>query len=465
MDSDLLAPAPAAPRKPGRRKSPLAASVLSFIIPGLGELYAGAVRRAAILGIPGVVITLWVLVQLLEGVTQFALGLLDQSQSAALFAAIIIAGALRVVSVVDSYLLTARPGSRRGSSAGLVAVLVLAAVGIHAVAAVYAASFWSAGGAIFTGNTPPATPGLLSSQSPDPSASPQPVDVFTGQFPPPEGGSPRITFLLVGADSGTGYNHALTDSQILVSIDTAKKSVVMASIPRDFAQFPMYNGGSCGCKINALMTLAAQNPAKYPDGGIGTLAKEIQFLLGVNINYYAFIDLGGYASLIDAVGGVDLVNPSDIADSGYAFADGKIGFYLAAGKQHLDSRLGTAFVRSRHGPGGNDYERARRQQLVLQAIREKLLSPAMLPRIPSILDALSKVIKTNYPANEINTLVTLGQQIPDSAITKTVLGPTLYAYNPPMSTTNGVWLLRPNVAALKRWSVKMFGADSAFYQQ
>src|SRR5665811_529088 len=87
--------------------------------------------------------------------------------------------------------------------------------------------------------------------------------------------------LLLGADSGMGYDHALTDSQILVSIDPKTKTVVMASLPRDVAQFPMYNGGTFQGKINSLMSTALADKAHYPDGGLGTLAHEIGYLLSL----------------------------------------------------------------------------------------------------------------------------------------------------------------------------------------
>lgn len=447
--------------QPDRRaKSPTIGAILSFVWPGLGELYAGARGRAALFGLPVLVVVAWLGWLALGGLTHFAFDLFDTGVSSLLFAAIVLTGVLRVLSVVDAYRIL-RP--TRGARSRMIPVapvlLVALAVLVHGVAGYYTASFYSAGGQIFG-------PPMGGTAGADPSAGSSPgasIDPFgSPALPPPPTASSRITILLLGADSGMGYNHALTDSQIVVSIDPTTKAVVMASIPRDIAQFPMYSGGTYGGKINSLMSTAMADPARYPDGGLGTLAKEVGFLIGVPVNYYAFVNLAGFAKLIDTVGGVDVVNPADIADAGYGFPDGKTGFYLSAGPHHLNSRLALAFVRTREGIGDNDYTRAARQQLVLQALRHELATPATLTRIPALLDALAQTIQTDFPVSRLADMLDLAQQVPDSAIQKFVLGPP-YAESPPMSTTGGVWLLQPNMAKIKAWSVREFGPDSAFY--
>jgi LCP family protein required for cell wall assembly len=445
-------------------RSPVMAAFLSFIFPGLGQAYAGSWIRAAILGLPVVMVTAGLVTIAFGGLTRMALMLFDQGFAIALLVIALVTGLLRLVAIVDAYLLVAPARGRRLTGLLPMSALVALALLAHGGIAWYSASFVSADSQIFVALVPPPTAGPVRSAgtggaSPDPSAS---LDPFIGTLPTPATKSSRITFLLLGADSGMGYNHALTDSQILVSVDSATKTVTMASIPRDIAEFPMYSGGTYQGKINSLMTAAAGNPRAYPDGGIGTLAKEIGYLLGVPVNYYAFVNLAGFAQIISAVGGVDVVNPAQISDPGYQFPDGKTGFFMAPGPQHLDSRIGLAFVRTRQGVGDNDYTRARRQQLVLQALRQKLTSPDMLPRLPGLLDALAHTVQTDFPPARIADMVALAQAIPNSAITQVVLGPP-FATNPPLSQTGGVWLLRPDLAKIRAWSVRTFGSDSAFY--
>ncbi len=447
-----------------RRRSPLLAAVLSFIWPGLGELYLGWRVRAAVFVLPTLAAAVWLVIQAKDGLAGLAFSMLNAGTAGTLLGLVVLTGVLRVVSIADTYLLTRSPASSRPSTTAAIALLIIASLAAHGLASWYGYSFVAADQQMFGGDVPAGTPGPAGmSAGASPSASPSgSLNPFTGQLPPPDSATSRITILLLGADSGLGYDHALTDSQIVVSIDPVKKTVVMASVPRDLAQFPMYSGGTFSGKINSLMTVAAADPRRYPDGGIGTLAHEIGFLLGVKISYFAFVNLQGFENLINAVGGVDVVNPADISDPGYIFPDHSIGFFLKAGPQHLDARIGLAFVRTRKGVGDNDYTRARRQQLILQAIRQKLLSPATLPRIPAILDALAQTIRTDFPASRIKAMVQVSQDIPDTAITKIVLGPP-FATNPPMSETGGVWLLRPVMAKIEAWSVMVFGADSAYY--
>jgi polyisoprenyl-teichoic acid--peptidoglycan teichoic acid transferase len=445
-------------------RSATLAALLSFIFPGLGQAYAGSWTRAAVLGLPVVTVTAALVTIAFGGLTRMALMLFDQGLATVVLVIAVATGLLRLIAIVDAYALLAPAGDRRRAGPVAVAALVAVSLLAHGGAAWYSASFVAADGQIFVSQVPPPTAGPSQSggpgdASPDPSAS---LDPFTGALPTPATKSSRITFLLLGADSGMGYNHALTDSQILVSVDPATKTIAMASIPRDLAEFPMYGGGTYHGKINSLMTAAAANPRAFPDGGIGTLAREVGYLLGVPVNYYAFVNLAGFAQIITAVGGVDVVNPAQISDPGYQFPDGKTGFFMAPGAQHLNSRTGLAFVRTRQGVGDNDYTRARRQQLVLQALRQRLTSPSMLPRLPSLLDALAHTVQTDFPPGRIADMVALAQEMPNSAITQVVLGPP-FATNPPLSQTGGVWILQPNLPKIRAWSVATFGSDSAFY--
>ena len=83
----------------------------------------------------------------------------------------------------------------------------------------------------------------------------------------------------------------------------------MLSIPRDISNFPLYSGGTFRGKINSLMSTAGNDPKRFPDGPVLTLTREIGYLIGVPINYYAAINLDGFQKMVDLVGGVDVDNP------------------------------------------------------------------------------------------------------------------------------------------------------------
>ena len=448
----------------GEPRRPAWAPILSFIWPGLGQLYLRRRRAGIALAAVMAVALLAALALAAGGAGAVLAAIVDPLAATAIVSCVVVLGVVRVVAILDAARSSTRPSpSRRGQrSIKVLAVgLALVVVASHVALALVAYDMHVATARIFTGDTPQPTltPGTgQASESPGPSSSGD-----LGSAPPavPPTGS-RLNVLLIGADSGTGYNHALTDSMIVVSVDKATGKVAMVSMPRDLARFKLYNGRMWGEKLNALVTLANMRPSEFPLGGLGTLTKQIGFMLGIQINYYAYIDLGGFKKLIDAVGGIDVTVDSDIADSTYDMGGGQIGFYLTAGRHHLDGRLATAFVRSRHGPDGSDFTRARRQQQVLIGLREKLSDPAMLTRLPAILEAAPGVISTNYPPSKVGELLALSQQLGDPAISRVVLGPP-YAIHPPTSSTGGSYILTLVEEKVRALSVLLFGADSAFF--
>jgi polyisoprenyl-teichoic acid--peptidoglycan teichoic acid transferase len=332
------------------------------------------------------------------------------------------------------------------------AAFIAAVIGIHAVLTYGAIGLYGVTTRVFSGIVPDVT-------IPDPSSSVGAIGdlVLPSALPPPQPGE-RLTFLLIGSDFGTGYTHSLTDSMIVVSVDPTTSNVVMASVPRDTARFPMYSGGKFNEKINALMTRAQLEPTKYPDGPLGTLTKAISYLIGIPIQYVAYINLGGYEKLIDALGGIDVVVTKPIDDNFYQFPNGPKGFHLAAGPAHLDTARAVAYVRSRYGLGDNDFTRARRQQEVLIAIKDKLTSAATLPKLPHILDVMSRLVSTNFPPDQIDRIVELSHHVTPDSIKRFVLGPP-YAVRP---DTSGEYVLVPDMDRYAKWSITNFGTASRY---
>ena len=265
----------------------------------------------------------------------------------------------------------------------VVLLLGLAVVIPHGIASYYAWSFFDAGTQIFQADAqaPATSPGPLSSADAIPGASASPSDNGTFVVPPTALPSPtaeRVTFLLTGVDSGHDRAHALTDTMLVASVDRQTKQAVMLSIPRDISNFPLYSGGRFRGKINSLMSCRGNDPKRFPDGPVLTLTREIGYLIGVPINYYAAINLDGFQKMVDLVGGVDIDNPKWINDPLYDWFDGTSGFKLSPGHHHLDGRKALAYVRSRQGAGDSDFTRAARQQQVLVALRAKLGTAALL---------------------------------------------------------------------------------------
>jgi LCP family protein required for cell wall assembly len=452
-----------------RTRSASVAVFLSFLWPGLGQWYLGRHRAAVAYGLPATVAMAALAWQFSAGLETLALRLLAPSFALTVLIIVVLLGILRVLSMLEATLRLGPAGRWRGPRATtFLAALVALVVVTHGVVGYGAWAFYDAGSRIFVGgsdsNGIPNPTGPLGA----PGSSLNPGDLEENDFQATPDATPasdiaRVTVLFTGIDSGAGRLHALTDTLLVVSFEPQTQHVTMVSFPRDIASFSLYDGRIYTGKINALMTSARLYPSQYPDGPLPTLTKELGYLLGVPINYFAAINLDGFTRMVDLVEGVDVVNPKAIADPTYDWLDGTHGFYLAAGKVHLDGRTALAYVRSRKGAGDSDYTRAARQQDLLVALRKKLVQPSMLLRVPALLDAASRTIKTNFPADRVDDMLALARSTDDGNIERFVLS-SPYSYHPPTTSTGGSWELRLQMDRLAALSVQLFGQDSRYYQ-
>lgn len=444
----------------GGHPSPLRAALLSFIWPGLGHLALRYRRAALLFAAPaGVILVAVIALVASRGVRGFGVMLLSPTAALILIVVVVATGLWRLLAVADSVRRAGRvaAGKRAITAVGLV-VVVAAILAPHALASWYAWSLYDASQAIFTGDPfgtpPPGQPGESSEPSADPGASP----TVEPSLVPVTGN--RFTVLLTGIDSAPGRSHALTDTLIVVTVDRTTGKVAMVSFPRDLGRFPLYDGGEYSGRINSLRNFADRNPARYPDGGYATLARELGHLLGIPVPYYAAVDLAGFERMISAVGGVSVDNPKAINDPAYGgWTDGRpVGFHLSAGVHVLDGPTALAYVRSRKGIGDNDFTRARRQQQVLIALGKELSDPSMFPRLPAILAAAKDTVRTNVPPDDLEQLLEVASSIRDNGIRKVVLGPP---YAQKVEDTS-MYLLKLDMAKLKKLSIDLFGSESRY---
>lgn len=188
----------------------------------------------------------------------------------------------------------------------------------------------------------------------------------TGQRPTGGKGS---NFLLVGSDSRAGLTDAQkqrfgatnaagkrTDSIILVHVPAAGGKAVMVSLPRDsYVPIPGFGRN----KINAA----------YPLGGPRLLVQTVESVTGLRLDGYLEIGFGGFASIVDALGGVDICVPFDMKDP-------QAGIDLKKGCQSLNGADALGFVRTRYTDPRGDLGRADRQRQFLSAVMKKAVTPA-----------------------------------------------------------------------------------------
>ena len=235
-------------------------------------------------------------------------------------------------------------------------------------------------------------------------------------------GEGRINILLLGV-GGPGHDGPnLADTILIASIEPKLHAVSLLSIPRDFyVKIP----GDGSTKINAVNHYGEER--RFPGGGPALMKKTLSELLDISIHYYVKVDFTGFQKIIDAIGGVDLTVERAIYDP-YFPSDAGRGykpFRIAAGKQHLDGYTALRYSRSRETT--SDFDRAKRQQQVLVALREKSLSLGTLSnpaKVSSIISAVKDHFRTDLQLWEIRKLTKIMKELNSSATQTKVLDPT-----------------------------------------
>ncbi len=236
----------------------------------------------------------------------------------------------------------------------------------------------------------------------------------------------RINILLLGV-GGDGHDGAqLTDTIILASLDRTNKKIGLVSIPRDLA-YPL--GGGRFEKINAVNAYAEQD---HPGEGATDTAKAFEKLFNTRIDRVIKIDFAGFTEFVDALGGLDINVEHTFTD--YQFPTEDTGpdahewqtVSFTQGTQHMDGVHALMFARSRHGNNGegSDFARSRRQQIVIDAIRTKLLSLGTLSnpgKLTKLWTAISSHLQTNLSAWDMLKLAPLGLNFSEATITSNVL--------------------------------------------
>jgi polyisoprenyl-teichoic acid--peptidoglycan teichoic acid transferase len=253
-------------------------------------------------------------------------------------------------------------------------------------------------------------------------------NVFTGGGKAETSGG-RYNVLLLGGDAGADREGLRPDTMIVASIDASTGRTVLFSLPRNlqWAPFPdssplkkLYpNGYWCkdqSCLLNAVYTLGSNNKKLYPgvkNPGVQATKEVIGNILGLEINYWALVDLKGFQALIDAVGGINL----DVArkvpiGGGTDLTTGRkypIKGYIGPGKDlHLDGYHALWFARSREG--STDYERMARQKCVLNAMAKQLNPLTVVTKFQEIAKAGEEIVATDLPTSQIGTMLDLAQK-------------------------------------------------------
>ncbi len=271
--------------------------------------------------------------------------------------------------------------------------------------------------------------------------------------------------LLVGIDTrDTNPGLMNTDTIIVATLNPNTNAVTMLSIPRDmWVENPRYPGYFT--KINAIY---ASCEIETPGQGMDCLSQVVEAMTGIKVQYYAMVNIQGLVNVIDMLGGVDI--NVDNAFTDYMFPTLDDSDYetvsFEAGLQHMDGVTAMRFARSRHSQSveGSDYARARRQQKVIMAMKEKALSLGTLTNPVKVLDILTELgdsVKTSgITTEDIRAGINWASKIDKDHSYTMVLDPMAGNWSLIQSDSTEAFILVPT-AGIGNWdNVKAF---TSFY--
>jgi polyisoprenyl-teichoic acid--peptidoglycan teichoic acid transferase len=263
----------------------------------------------------------------------------------------------------------------------------------------------------------------------------------------------RVNILLLGIGGKNHDGPYLTDTIMLASLDVKDKKIALLSIPRDLS-IPEENTTDW-IKINSIDAYAE---AKTPGSGGVAVSEAVSDTLGVPVDYYVRVDFDAFKDIIDKIGGIDVNVENTLDDYSYPI-DGQednpdynarfMHLHIDKGLQHMDGTLALEFARSRHGAGaeGSDFARARRQQLVLQAVKVKLLSANVLLNpvlVSQIISELTDHISTNLQVWEIVKAWTMFKDVDSNNIITKVIDNSAGGLLYQTINSAGEYVLLPN---------------------
>lgn len=272
----------------------------------------------------------------------------------------------------------------------------------------------------------------------------------------PWDGTSRFTVLVMGLDRRPGEQGLAfrTDTILLVSLDPVSNSLGILSIPRDlYVDVPGYS------QLQRANTPMVLGELRQPGYGPQLAMQTVQYNLGIRVHDYVIVDFNAFIRFVDIIGGIEMDVPYAISDPLYPDMNyGYDPFYIRAGRQVMDGATALKYARTRHGD--NDFQRAARQQAVIYAIRNRLLTADALTQLiiqaPSLWAVLSEGVYTGLTLDQIIQLALYIRNIPPENIRTGVINE---AYTMNWTTPQGAAVLVPDRARLGQLMIEVFGPN------
>jgi LCP family protein required for cell wall assembly len=229
----------------------------------------------------------------------------------------------------------------------------------------------------------------------------------------------RYNVLLLGGDSGKDRWGLRPDSITVASVDADTGRTILFGLPRNMMNFPFAKGSvmagqfphtySCPtCELNSLATWAADHKPlfkRFADPGVEATIEGVEGITGLTVNYYAMVNLQGFRSMVQALGGLRLNVRDRIPIGGVG---GPVTGYIEPGVQRLNGFQTLWFARSRES--ADDYSRMARQKCVMNAMLQQLSPTTVVTKFEAIAKASEKLVTTDLPASELGRFAELAMK-------------------------------------------------------
>ncbi|MFI7633716.1 LCP family protein [Nonomuraea sp. NPDC049400] len=268
------------------------------------------------------------------------------------------------------------------------------------------------------------------SDSPSAAAAEKPEDPWAGRQ--------RVNILLLGGDADDHRIGVRTDSMNLASVDVNTGNTVLFSLPRNLEnvrfrpgtpmaqqfpngfRLPTDPGGGRSDLLNSVWEYADAHPEIFggkQHQGAKVLMDTIGYTLGVKVDWYALVNMWGFARLIDAIGGITITVEQDVVFGKYNEG------LVKAGTRKLKGADAMWYARSR--TYSDDYTRMRRQRCVLGALLDQADPATVLSRFNRIALATKELIRTDIPRSMLKNLVPLALKVKNAKVTSVQFVPPL----------------------------------------
>ncbi len=259
-------------------------------------------------------------------------------------------------------------------------------------------------------STQPASQSTQVIESLTPTIKPTAMDTPTPTPEPLCGGPPVMMVLAVGVDTEDDtYTYGLGDAIRIARVDFVSPKVSVLSMPRDlWVEIPGISDhyGITQGKLNQSYFYGTPGMGYYDEagGGAGLMARTLDLNFGLRVDHYGALNMITFVRIVDAVDGIDVYLPTDVDGTPFGRHTEDMGYFYA-GQNHFSGEAALRFSRIRKYY--NDFTRMDNQTMVLCALREKLLSPSVLPRIPQIIAAFQDSVITDLSLEQMSQLACL----------------------------------------------------------